>query len=73
MTGNSARVTDGQGQRDRDRGTGTWRKEMHKDKDRNTDRVTGPDVQEQRDMEGWIGQGQEEGESDRARCTGTEG
>ena len=46
---------------------------MDKDKDRNRDRVTGPDVQEQRDMDGWIGQRQEEGESDRARCTGTEG
>ena len=45
---------------------------MDKDKDRNTDRVTGPDVQEQRDTDGWIGQRQEEGQSDRARCTGTE-
>ena len=46
---------------------------MDKDKDRNTDRVTRPDVKEQRDMDGWIRQRQEEGESDRAICTGTEG
>ena len=73
MTGNSDRVTDGQGQRDRNRGRETWRREMDKDKDRNTDRVTGPDVKEQSDMDRWIGQRQEEGESDRAICTGTEG
>ena len=46
---------------------------MDKDKGRNTDRVTRPDVQEQRDIDGWIGQRQEEGERDRARCTGREG
>ena len=46
---------------------------MDKDKDRNRDRVTGPDVQGQRDMNRWIGQRQEQGQSDSARCTGTKG
>ena len=46
---------------------------MDKDKHRNRDRVTGPDVQGQRDMDRWIGQRQEEGESDSARCTGAKG
>ena len=52
---------------------GTRKREMGRDKDRKRDRVTGPDAQGQRDMNRWIGQRQEEGQSDRARCTGTEG
>ena len=52
---------------------GTRKREMGRDKDRNRDRVTGPDVQGQRDMNRWIGQRQEAEQSDRARCTGTEG
>ena len=51
---------------------GTRKREMDRDKDRYRDRVTGLDVQGQRDMNRWIGQRQEEGQSDRARCTGTE-
>ena len=34
-----------------DRGIGTRKREMDRDKDRNRERVTGRDVQEQRDME----------------------
>ena len=45
--------------------------------DRKRNRVTGPDVQGQMDMnkeEGdGYGQRQEQGQSDRARCTGTKG
>ena len=43
---------------------------MDEDKDRNRDRVTGSDVQGQRDMNRWIGQRQEEGQSDRADVWG---
>ena len=75
MTRNSDRVTEGQGQSDRDRGMGTWRREMDKDKDRNRDRLTGPDVQGQRDRDkedgNEYGQRLEQGQSDSARCTGT--
>ena len=48
------------------------------DKDRNRDRVTEnsdrvTEGQGQRDMDRWIGQRQEQGQSDRVRCTGTKG
>ena len=36
---------------DRDRGIGTRKREMDRAKDRNMYRLTGPDVQGQRDME----------------------
>ena len=50
---------------------------MDRDKDRNWDRVTGPEVQGQRDRDKQegdaYGQTQHPCQSERARCTGTEG